>query len=73
METGRLIILIGLILIAIGIIWMVFKNHLGWIGNLPGDLKWEHGNTRIYFPITTMVLISVLINICYWVYKWLFK
>jgi H+/Cl- antiporter ClcA len=73
MELGKHVIVLGIILIIVGIIWIAFNKYLSWIGNLPGDLKWEYGNTKIYVPIATMFLISLLINICYWVYKWLFK
>ena len=73
METGKQIMIIGGIIIVIGIIWMIFHKNLQWLGNLPGDIKWENGNAKIYFPIATMLLISLLINICFWIYKWLSK
>jgi H+/Cl- antiporter ClcA len=71
MEIGKQIIVIGLILVVVGIIWMLFQKNLQWFGNLPGDIKWEKGNSKIYIPIVSMLLISLLINLCWWIYKWL--
>jgi H+/Cl- antiporter ClcA len=71
MEIGKQIIVIGLILVVVGIIWMLFQKNLQWFGNLPGDIKWEKENSKIYIPIVSMLLISLLINLCWWIYKWL--
>lgn len=73
LQFGRHIIIAGLIIVLVGVIWLLFNKHFQWLGNLPGDLKWNNGNTKIYIPITTMLLISLLINICFWLYKYLSK
>lgn len=73
METGKQIIIIGVIIVVVGFLWMLFNKQLNWIGNLPGDFKWENGNSKIYFPLTTMLLISILINVICWIYKWMSK
>ena len=71
-NTGKHLIIIGVIVIVIGLILWLFGNKLGWLGNLPGDIKYENERTKIYFPITTMLLISALISIILWVVrKWL--
>jgi len=59
-EQGKLIIYIGLAIVLIGVIWYFFGNKLGWLGNLPGDIRVEGENSRFYFPITTMILVSVV-------------
>ena len=62
-ETGKWIIVVGIILIVVGIIVYFFHDHLRWIGRLPGDIKVEKENFRFYFPITTMILFSVLLTV----------
>jgi hypothetical protein len=60
---GKYIILFGLILLILGIILYFFGNQLNWLGKLPGDIRIEKENFRFYFPITTMILISVILTI----------
>lgn len=69
-DTGKGIILVGVILILVGSIWYFFGDKLNFIGNLPGDFKYEGDNFRFYFPFTTMVLFSVTINIIIRIYNY---
>ena len=62
-ETGKWIIVIGAIIILVGIVVYFFHDKLHWIGRLPGDIRIEKGNFRFYFPITTLIIISVLFTI----------
>jgi hypothetical protein len=61
-ETGKIIIGIGAVIIFIGIIVYFLGDKLRFIGNLPGDIRIEKENFRFYFPITTMILLSLLLN-----------
>lgn len=62
-ETGKYIMIFGAVLLLVGAIFYFFGGKLGWIGNLPGDIKIERENSRFYFPITTMILLSVLFSV----------
>lgn len=62
-ETGKYIILAGSLLVLAGIIIYFFHDKLHWIGHLPGDIRIEKKNFRFYFPITTMIVFSILITI----------
>lgn len=62
-ETGKWIVILGAIAIIAGIIIYFFGDKLGFIGNLPGDIKVERENFKFYFPLTTMILVSVIINL----------
>ena len=62
-ETGKWIIGIGIIVVVIGIIIYFFHDKLHWIGRLPGDIRIEKENFRLYFPITTMIIASVLLTL----------
>ena len=52
-----------------GLAFYFFGDKLKWIGNLPGDIKIKKENFSFYFPITTMILISVVINIIIRLFK----
>ena len=62
-ETGKVIIVIGIAIIVIGAIVYYWGDKLHFIGNLPGDIKIEKENFKFYFPITTMILLSIVINL----------
>jgi hypothetical protein len=62
-NTGKYIILFGVIVVVVGLIIYYFGDKLNWIGRLPGDIRVEKENSRFYFPITTMILFSVLLTV----------
>lgn len=62
-NTGKYIIFFGVLVVLAGIIIYFFGDKLHWIGRLPGDIRIERENTRFYFPITTMILFSLLLTI----------
>lgn len=62
-ALGKVLIIFGLILIIIGATIHYFGNIFSWLGHLPGDIKIEKGNFRFYFPITTMLVISLVLNL----------
>ncbi len=62
-QSAKWIIVIGVVLVIAGMTFYFFGDKLKWIGNLPGDIKIKKENFSFYFPITTMILFSVLLNI----------
>jgi hypothetical protein len=62
-QWGKYIIGIGILIIVIGAIVYFFGDKLHWIGRLPGDIRVEKENFRFYFPITTMILTSLLLTL----------
>ena len=62
-ETGKWVIVIGLFIIVAGVIIYFFHDKLHWIGRLPGDIRVEKENFRFYFPLTTMIIFSVVITL----------
>jgi hypothetical protein len=61
-PLGKLLILIGLILALVGLVlWLGPK--IPWLGKLPGDIRYEGKHVRLYLPLTTCVIISVVISI----------
>lgn len=62
-STGKLIIIIGIGIVVFGIIIYLFSDKLQWLGRLPGDIRIEKKGFRFYFPVTTLIILSVLINL----------
>lgn len=62
-EVGKTVIFIGILIVVIGIIIYFVGDKLQFIGNLPGDIRVEKENFKFYFPITTMLLISLILNL----------
>lgn len=61
-NTGKYIIVIGVGIVVIGLLVYFLHDKLQWFGRLPGDIRVERDNFRFYFPITTMILISLLLS-----------
>ena len=61
---SRLLIIFGLVLVVVGVLWPVIAK-LG-LGRLPGDVVIERENFRLYIPIATSLLISLLLSLVLW-------
>lgn len=72
-AAGKILILTGGIVALVGILLVLFGNKMNWLGNLPGDIKIEKENFRLYFPVTTMILLSVVLTIVLWIIRKLFN
>jgi hypothetical protein len=68
-PLAKILIIVGLLLIAIGVVVWLVQGHLSWLGRLPGDIRVERPGMKFYFPITTMILASVLLSILLWVIR----
>lgn len=62
-NTGKLIILAGIILVVLGTLVYLLGDKLHWLGRLPGDIRVEKENFKFFFPITTMIILSGLLNL----------
>jgi hypothetical protein len=71
-QTGKYILVAGLLIVAAGIIIYFFHDHFKWIGKLPGDIRIEKNNFRFYFPISTMIIFSFILTIIIAIIKRLF-
>ena len=69
-DTGKWIILAAGLLFIIGVVVYFFHDKLHWLGNLPGDVRIERENFRFYFPFTTMIIISLLLNLIIRIFRW---
>ncbi len=60
---GKILITLGIFLIIIGISIHLLNDKVGWFGNLFGDIKIIKSNYSFYFPITSMIILSVVLTI----------
>jgi len=62
-ASGKYIIFTGFILVAVGIIVYFFHDSFKWFGRLPGDIRIEKKNVSFYFPVVTMIIISIILTL----------
>ena len=60
---GRILIVVGIISVIAGLILQFAPQTFSWFGKLPGDIRYEKGNLKFFFPITTMILLSLGISL----------
>ena len=60
---GRWIIFTGILLIIVGAILQFAPGLFNWFGRLPGDIRIETANSKIYIPLSSMVIISIILTI----------
>jgi len=63
-SLGTWLILGGILLVVIGV--LANSGWLSWVGRLPGDIRIERDNVRFYFPIVSMVVISVAASLVFY-------
>ena len=60
---AKTIIIIGVLIVVIGVVLYFFPKAFSWFGNLPGDFKSEGENFGFYFPLTSMIVVSIILNV----------
>ncbi|MEK7207087.1 MAG: DUF2905 domain-containing protein [Pseudomonadota bacterium] len=63
----RILVTLGIILVVVGLAWP-WLTKLG-LGRLPGDIVIEREGFRFYFPITTMILVSLVLSLIFWLFR----
>ncbi len=62
----KLLIIAGIVLVAVGLAWLL-GERLG-LGRLPGDIVIERENVRIYIPLMTSLIVSVVLSLVLWLF-----
>jgi hypothetical protein len=65
-SIGKLILIIGLAIAFIGVLIILFDRLGIHLGKLPGDIIYRKGNTTLYFPVATSILLSILLSLILW-------
>jgi hypothetical protein len=68
-RFGKLVMFFGGFIVLAGLVIWLFGDKLKFLGRLPGDIRIERDNFRLYIPITTMILVSVLLTFLMWVFQ----
>jgi membrane protein implicated in regulation of membrane protease activity len=64
---GLVLILLGVGLVVIGL--LVWSGWLSWFGRLPGDIRWETGRSRVYIPVVSMIVVSIILSLLAWIFR----
>jgi Protein of unknown function (DUF2905) len=65
---GKLLVLAGIVLVALGLLFQL-GGRLPWLGRLPGDIFVQREHFSFYFPITTSILVSVVLTVLFWLLR----
>jgi hypothetical protein len=60
-SVGPAVIVVGLAVVALGL--LIWTGALSWFGKLPGDVRVERDGLRIFFPLTSMILVSIALTL----------
>ena len=61
MSPGTILIVIGVGLILVGL--LIWSGSLSWFGHLPGDIRIERETVRVYVPIVSMLVVSLVVSL----------
>jgi hypothetical protein len=67
-SLGKSLIIVGLIIAAAGLL-LTFSGKIPWLGRLPGDIYVKKENFSFYMPLTTSILLSVVISFIIWLLR----
>jgi Protein of unknown function (DUF2905) len=70
-SAGSLLIVLGAGLVVVGL--LVSVGGFGWFGRLPGDIRIERDTMRIYIPFASMIVISVALNLIFYLIRRFFQ
>jgi hypothetical protein len=65
MTIGKLLIILGAAVATIGLVLTWAPGLLGWFGHLPGDIRIERENGSFQFPVTSMIIVSIVLSILF--------
>ena len=60
---GKILIVVVLVAVFVGLLIQFAPQIFSWVGKLPGDIRYERRNMKFFFPITTMILLSVGVSL----------
>ena len=63
MPIGKMLLILGLAIMAIGVILTWAPGLLSWFGKLPGDIRIEKEGSGFYFPVVSMIIVSIVLTI----------
>lgn len=70
-NVGPVVVVVGILVVATGV--LIWAGGFSWFGRLPGDIRIERGNVRVYIPLVSMLLVSVVATLLLSVVRHLFR
>lgn len=67
-ELGKTMITLGLLLVLAGVM-VTFGARLPWLGKLPGDIMIKKESFNLYMPLTTSLLVSLVLSLFFWLFR----
>jgi len=67
---GVLVIAAGICLVVVGL--LIYAGGFNWFGRLPGDIRYEGERTQVYFPVVSMLLVSIVLSVLFYLLRKLF-
>lgn len=61
-DLGKVLILIGALILGLGLL-LILAGNLPFLGRLPGDISFQWGNVRVYIPLATMIILSIVLTV----------
>ena len=72
-NLGKYLVVAGALIMVLGIVIWLFGNKLHWFGNLPGDVKIDGKDFKVFAPLTSMLLISIFLSLLIWAVNKFFR
>ena len=66
-HVGLVVLIAGAALVVIGL--LIYSGALSWFGRLPGDIRYEGEHTRVYFPLVSSLIISVVLSVLFYLLR----
>lgn len=63
MEVGKALFFLGVLLVLLGLVLLYFPKLFSWFGHLPGDIRIEREGLRVYIPLTSALVLSLLLTL----------
>ncbi|WP_345986177.1 DUF2905 domain-containing protein [Sulfurimonas sp. HSL-1656] len=67
--TAKWLIIAGTLLVVVGLLLHFMPGLFGWFGRLPGDIRIENEHSRIYIPLTSMVITSIMLSLLLFLFR----
>jgi hypothetical protein len=67
-DLGKLLLVLGGVIIVVGAVLLLAGRFNLPLGRLPGDIIYRGKNTAFYFPLTTCIVISVVLSLIFWLF-----
>lgn len=73
MRIGNVLMVIGAGVLVVGALVRFAPGLFAWFGNLPGDIRVEGENSRVFIPITSMIVVSIALTLIVNLFGWVFR